>query len=750
MFGLPLADILVVVAYFGIVLVIGAWASRRVRGEEDFFLAGRRFGKVIQTFAAFGQGTSADNAVGVSTTTFSNGASGIWSSMLYLFGTPVYWFTAAWMRRLRMLTLGDYFAERYGSKRMAAVYALIGTVGMMAFIALGFNAMAKTIVAITPKPAVEFNEADVREYQESLELHAGDSGGALGERVLSLAELREKEALEGVIDGERTEQQVSRLELLRTRQPATRISYVNLEVLIWVVCIVVLLYASAGGLEAAFLTDLLQGVGIIVLSIILIPFAWAKINVIYGGERLFDALGTIHARLPNSHFDLFGSPLAIDFTWYYIIALSIMAMLTVAIQPNMLVAAGSAKDEYAARSGFVTGMYMKRTCTVLWGVFGLAAIVLYGSSGVHSDLVWGHATRDLLGPLGIGLVGLMIACLMGALMSTADCLMLTASSLLTNNLYRLAVAGRSQGHYVWAGRIFGACILLGSAWIALQFDTILQILKFIWEMNVALVPAFWLGMKWRRANRVGAWISILFGLVAFLVLPFLVPTMMPELRTDPAMLKRTNPAPLVRQYEASEADVRIRQREIDQWQAAKAPGDAVGDAPAALAPGELFSRTYELPRKGIFWTQGVKADAEGNLFGKGSLSLELVLVDKLGWDLGRNPYAVNETLRILLRTLTPIALMLVVCLLTKNDDEAILGRFFARMRTRVTNDHAEDEIELAESLANPSRHDHMLLFPHSNWEFYKWNREDLMGFLVSVAAIFAILGFMHLLLTAGS
>jgi SSS family solute:Na+ symporter len=327
MFGLPWADIAVIAAYFGIVLVIGAWASRRVRGEEDFFLAGRRFGKVIQTFAAFGQGTSADNAVGVSTTTFSNGASGIWSSMLYLFGTPVYWFTAAWMRRLRMLTFGDFFAERYGSRKMAAVYALIGTMGMMAFIALGFNAMAKTILAITPKPAAEFSEAEVREYQVAFDRRAGDGGAAPGERVLSLEELREKESLEGIV---------------------------NLEVLIWLVCVVVLLYASAGGLEAAFLTDLLQGVGIIVLSIILIPFAWARINAVYGGEKFLDALGTIHARLPNSHFDLFGSPLAIDFTWYYIIALSVMAMLTVSIQPNQLVAAGSANTRWRSTGGQAT------------------------------------------------------------------------------------------------------------------------------------------------------------------------------------------------------------------------------------------------------------------------------------------------------------------------------------------------------------------------------------------------------------
>ena len=115
MFGLNPSDIVVIVVYFAAMIMIGMWSSRRISNQEDFFLAGRRFGKLIQVFAAFGQGTSSDTAVSVSTTTFTNGASGIWSSLLYLFGTPFYWLIAPWMRRLRLLTMGDFFLERYGS-----------------------------------------------------------------------------------------------------------------------------------------------------------------------------------------------------------------------------------------------------------------------------------------------------------------------------------------------------------------------------------------------------------------------------------------------------------------------------------------------------------------------------------------------------------------------------------------------------------------------------------------------------------
>ncbi|MEM9418590.1 MAG: sodium:solute symporter family protein [Planctomycetota bacterium] len=749
MFGLSIIDILVIIAYFGVVVVIGIWASRNVKGEEDFFLAGRKFGKLVQTFAAFGQGTSADNAVGVSTTTYTNGASGIWSSMLYLFATPLFWFTSAWMRRLRILTMGDFFVERYGSKRMGGVYAIIGAVGMMAFIALGFNAMAKTVLAITPKPVAEFNEKDAAEYTEAYQLKtAKHSDGDI--RFLSLAEFTEQVELETISAEALSAPQADRLAELQEKVPATIVSYLDLKLLVWLVCIVVMVYASAGGLEAAFLTDMLQGIGIIVLSIILIPFAWSKINTIYGGESYADALATIHAKLPDSFFDMFGSPLAVDFTWYYIIALSTMAMLTVMIQPNVLVSSGSAKDEYAARYGYVVGMFLKRACTVLWGVFGLAAIVLYSSSVQNSDLVWGHATRDLLGPLGIGLVGLMIACLMAALMSTADCLMLTCSSLLTHNLYRMAVPDRSARHYVWAGRIFGALVLLGSAWIALQFETILQIMKFIWEMNIALIPAFWLGMKWRKANRIGAWVSIIVGVVTFLVLPFLLPTLSPSLRTNDTLLQRTDPAPLVRTYDATEADVSQRADEILDWDAANALGQAVGNRPEALEIGESFTQTYELAKQSIFWTQGVSPDADGNLVGKGALSLELVALQLAGFDLSQNAYAMNETLRILLRTSIPILLMVVICLVTRPDDAELTDRFYAKMRTRVDPDRDGDEKLLAESLADPSSTRGVLLFPGSKWEFYRWNKQDSVGFALAVLAIFGILAFMYVLLTIGS
>ena len=661
MFGLQWIDITVIVLYFGVVIAIGVWASRRIKNQEDYFLAGRRFGKFIQTFAAFGQGTSADNAVGVTTTTFSNGIAGVWSSLLYLFATPMYWMVMPWMRRLRLITLGDFFEERYGSKLMAGVYAVIGSVGMMTIISVGFAAMTKTVVALTPKSTEQYTIEEKQEYGRAV--------------ALEQLAVRNHDSL--------TQQEKQQLEQLRLQKPRKIFFHLNPDVLIWIVCGIVLIYAVAGGLEAAFLTDTLQGIFIIILTLILFPFAFGKINAAFGGSGVMDALQAMHAQLPRSYMEIFGSPVTQDFTWYYIAALTLMVTVNVVIQPNSLVATGSAKGEYECRFGFVTGSYMKRFCTVLWGFFALLAVVLYHDKVHNPDLVWGYATLDLLGSLNMGLVGLMIACLMAALMSTADCLMITGSSLITHNIYRSLVPARPEKHYVLVGRIAGAVVVIGGALIATQFDTILQQLKLWWELNVMVAAAFWLGMKWRRATRPAAWCSIVLTSVLFFILPMLAPAIMPSLKSSESLLKQTQSRQVVRCYTAGQMEVNQRQQEIERWKADNPKALDESTMPKPLQAGQTYEKTYVLGSQSIFWTKGIKVDSEGNSYGSGMLSLELVLLDKMGFDLRKNPYALNETIRILIRTLTPFAVLIAVSFLTRRDDKTMLDRFYVKMKTEV-------------------------------------------------------------------
>lgn len=729
MFGLALIDIIVIVIYFLVIIAIGIRSSKRIKSQEDYLLGGRRFGKLVQTFASFGQATSADGPVGVATTTFRNGAAGIWSSLLMVFATPLFWITSPWLRRMRVLTMGDFYEERYASKKMAATYAIIGTIGMMGLLSVGYTAMNKTILAITPKPVELYDAEEKAEHEMALEL--------------TELEARNYDQL-SVLEQERIVE-------LRRINPGSLFSYINENVLIWVVCLIIMLYAIMGGLEAAFYTDMLQGFFIILLSIVLIPFSWAKIKSVYGTGEGESALEILHAKLPESFFEIFGAPTLIDFTWYFIITASLIAGITVVTQPNQLVTNAAAKDEYSARFGMVTGGFLKRFCTIMWGVLGLSAILLYTGQVQNSDLIWGYATRDLLGSMKMGLVGLMVASMMAALMSTADALMLTVSGLMLHNVYRPLVKKQSEMHYVWAGRAFGAAFLVGGAIITTKFDNILEILKFIWEFFVIFAAAFWLGLKWRRANRQGAWASILLTLFIFYLLPMLVPNVFQSLRGNETLLLETQPSPFERTYTARDLDVTERNLEILDWEDLSFQDKSLTPQPEVLTIGQSFTKSYNQPSKTIFWSKQAGINEEGNMEARGYMFPELWLIHSLGFDLTQNPYALNESIRMMIRLLFPFLTLILVSLLTPQNRDEITARFFLKMRTRVRGKGPEvDQQDLEEAMRNPGKTTDQLLFPSTSLEVYKWNRQDITGFLIAVFVVFVVIGTLFLVVNMGS
>ena len=81
-------DYIVLVGYFVGMAAIGIVCMLRVKAQEDFFMGGRSFGKLLQTFAAFGAGTGSSDPVNTARTTFTSGWSGMWSIMSWLFVTP--------------------------------------------------------------------------------------------------------------------------------------------------------------------------------------------------------------------------------------------------------------------------------------------------------------------------------------------------------------------------------------------------------------------------------------------------------------------------------------------------------------------------------------------------------------------------------------------------------------------------------------------------------------------------------------
>lgn len=146
--GIHLLDWFILGIYISVITAIGLYSNKAVKSTGDYFMGGRRFGKLLMIAQAFGAGTRADQAVAVIGASSQIGLAGIWYQWLYLFSTPFYWLIAPIYRRLRYITIGDFFEKRYGTS-MGAAYAVVGLLWFAANIGVVLKGTGVTIEAIT-------------------------------------------------------------------------------------------------------------------------------------------------------------------------------------------------------------------------------------------------------------------------------------------------------------------------------------------------------------------------------------------------------------------------------------------------------------------------------------------------------------------------------------------------------------------------------------------------------------------------
>ena len=266
------------------------------------------------------------------------------------------------------------------------------------------------------------------------------------------------------------------------------------------------LYSFVGGLVAAAWTDLFQGVLIIALSFMLIPLGWSAVGGLEG----------MHASLEPFRFSL-STPAGIG-PWV-IAMLTLNGLVGIMAQPHQLAAVGTGRDERTCRIGMLLGNTVKRVCTVGWALVGLivAAMIAQGHAGraVLDDPedAFGFACRQLLGP---GMLGLLIASILAANMSTCSAFLVDAGALFTEGLYRRRlVPNRPDRHYLWVGRVSGfAVTMMGVLYAVFLIESVLYTFLLTETLATYVGISSLGGIIWPRANRWGAAASLVSALAA--------------------------------------------------------------------------------------------------------------------------------------------------------------------------------------------------------------------------------------------
>ena len=202
-----------------------------------------------------------------------------------------------------------------------------------------------------------------------------------------------------------------------------------------------------------------------------------------------------------------------------------------ALSPNMNIM-GSAKNEFAARMG-VVGFYGKRVMIILWTFAGLIAIALF--SGEHKlpvpDSAWGMLSRELLGP---GLIGLMLAGVIAAVMSNLAAKSMAVAALFVKNFCRHLWPDLSQERGVLIAR-WTIIVVLGLGLLsATTMNDMESIVRLIITVNVPFGAAIQMMFFWRRVTAPAVWVTLILCVIVNIALP-LMASKLPAIRCNPAL-----------------------------------------------------------------------------------------------------------------------------------------------------------------------------------------------------------------------
>ena len=448
------ADWLVVGIYGAICFGIAFWAMRQIKDAGGLLVGKRNMGKWMMAAASFAGGTNANHPMSTAAAAYKSGMPGIWISLTWMLITPFFWIFPPLIRRLRIVTLVDIVQMRFGPV-MEQIFKIVGILTMPISMAFGLKSAAILIELMT--------------------------GGVIRTHVLEFMDIDPAVATQAQMD--------------------TAGFYIEI-ILIGLIAIPTLIYSLMGGVIAAYATDVFQGILIIVLSFLLIPFAISEA----GG------VAELNVRVNNDFASLFGG-MNDDFGFWWIFWFAIACIFTATTASAG--GAAAAKNEFDSRMKLF-GLIAKRFCTVGWGLVGVLVIgipalathsALDPAQGGNPDFVFALASGELL---PVVLRGVMVASILAAVMSSLDAGIIGYGGVAVNNFYQEHfVKNASPKHYLLMTRVFATVGLLIAWYIAtadidlVHFATIVEPLGAI--TGIAILTA----LVWRRLTAAGAIASVL-------------------------------------------------------------------------------------------------------------------------------------------------------------------------------------------------------------------------------------------------
>src|SRR5438093_1327683 len=262
------------------------------------------------------------------------------------------------------------------------------------------------------------------------------------------------------------------------------------------------IYTVAGGLAAVIYTDTVQ-------TLILITGAVA-LTVI--GLMRVGGLAHLRAMVPPDYFHMIKPVSDPNFPWTGIFfGAPILGIWYWCTDQVIVQRVLSARDEGHAKAGTIFAGFLKVLPVFMLVLPGIIAFALFPEQVKKPDFAYPTLVLNLL---PVGLVGLVMAALLAAVMGAMSSVFNSASTLATLDFYKKIRPQASERQLVNFGRIATAfMVLLGLLWVPFIHYISIQLYIYLQGVQAYISPpiaaCFILGILWPRLNGSGAIASLL-------------------------------------------------------------------------------------------------------------------------------------------------------------------------------------------------------------------------------------------------
>ncbi|HTL44331.1 MAG TPA: sodium:solute symporter family protein [Vicinamibacterales bacterium] len=491
-------DWLLMFVYFAFVLGVGFTLKRYTRTSKDFFLAGRALPAWVCGLAFISANLGAQEIIGMAA---SGAKYGIATSHFYWIGAiPAMVFLGIFMMPYyygsRARSVPEYLRLRFDEKTR------------------GFNAISFALMTVFSSGISMYAMAKLLQI-----LHIFDAPF----RALGL--------------------------------PPTYLFHVSIVAS----AIIVLLYVFAGGLSSAIYNEVLQFFLIVAGFVPLVYLGlkdvggWSGLRATLPTAMMHSWHGMARPETNPMGVDVFGVAMGLGFvlsfgywcTDFLVVQRAMAADSMTAARRTPLIAAVPKSlfpflvimPGLIALAAHPTARATLQTTPGYAGAASISAetttgagLIPYKVSDTTGEIVRDQNGRpqldyDLAVPVMLlhyfpaGLLGLGLTALLASFMSGMAGNVTAFNTVWTYDIYQAYIRPKApDAHYLWMGRmatIFGIAASVATAYVAAQFNNIMDILQLVFAfVNAPLLATFLLGMFWKRTTGHGAFAGLLCGTAA--------------------------------------------------------------------------------------------------------------------------------------------------------------------------------------------------------------------------------------------